>query len=406
MMGATAATATVDPLAHAFLPADPGCRGAVVDAAAGGCVPAGADVVVWRRTGASGPALRDAARRERDLRRLRARLPEPMRITAVHRLGAAGVRTGIRGRVRSILRGGLLVEIASPAAGPRVIDAVVAAAGVRLDDAAIHAGAGGTLVVPVRAGGERAILRVGRAGAPGDPAALAAALEPLAALAGPDLPVPRVRRRGVLGDTSWTLEDALPGRRPVRLTRALLRDAAAACARLPAGPGPPRAVIDDVRSAAALLPAAAAPLEAMADRLAPRLAGLPSIMRHGDLWSGNLLVARGALAGIVDWDAAHPAGVPGADLVQLIGTDWRRRARRPLGAAVLDPSWRRRARGPDAVGYWMTLGLRPTDDLLDLAGASWWAAEIHHTLRRFPRRASDAGWVAANVDSVLTALRA
>jgi hypothetical protein len=305
-----------------------------------------------------------------------------------------------------MLRGGLLVEIASPAAGPRVIDAVVAAAGVRLDGAAIHAGAGGTLVVPVRAGGERAILRVGRAGAPGDPATLAAALEPLAALAGPLLPVPRVRRRGVLGGTSWTLEDALPGRRPVRLTRALLRDAAAACARLPAGPGPPRAVLDDLRSAAALLPAAASPLEAMADRLAPRLAGLPSIMRHGDLWSGNLLVARGALAGIVDWDAAHPAGVPGADLVQLIGTDWRRRARRPLGAAVLEPSWRRRARGPDAAGYWTTLGLRPTDDLLDLAAAAWWASEIHHTLQRFPHRSADAGWVAANVDRVVGALRA
>jgi hypothetical protein len=389
-------------LAGAFLPADPERRGVVLDAGAD-AVPADADVVVWARPGGgSGSALGHAARREIDLRRLRSGLPAPLRVTAVHRLAAQGLRTGVRGRARTALRGGVLVEIGGPAAGPRVLDAIAADAGVRLDGP-LHAGAGGTLVVAVRLpSGARAILRVGRAGGAGDPAPAAEKLEAVPA----QLPVARPLRRGTLAGASWTLEPALPGRRPGRVSSSLLRQAAAACARLPAGAGPPRAPVDDLRGAAALLSAHADALETMARRLGPRLAGLPAIMRHGDLWTGNLLVDRGALAGIVDWDAAHRAGVPGADLVQLVGTDWRRRHRRPLGQAVLDASWRHSVRGPVTAGYWTAVRVRPTDEVLELAVAGWWASEIHHTLLRFPQRAADSGWVGANVAAVLHGLRA
>jgi hypothetical protein len=387
-------------LAPPLLPADPARRGVVVDA--GAVVPDDADVVVWGRLGAgSGSALGHAARREAELRRLRAGVPAPLRVTAVHRLGASGTRTGVRGRARSALRGGVLVEMAGPGAGPRVLDTIAAITGAT-PDGAMHAGAGGTLIVPVRLeDGGRAILRLGRAGTPGDPAPAAETVARLAVAAGPRLPVAPPLLRGTLAGTSWTLERALPGRRPARLTGALLRQAAAACALLPAGPGPPRSVLDDLRGAAALLPAHAAALTALADALAEALAPLPAVPRHGDLWTGNLLVARGTLTGIVDWDAAHPAGVPGADLVQLVGSDWRRRRRRPLGGAVLERSWLRRVGDRDAAAYWAAVGLRPTDDLLDVAVAAWWASEVHHTVLRFPRRASDAAWLAANVGAVL-----
>jgi hypothetical protein len=81
--------------------------------------------------------------------------------------------------------------------------------------------------------------------------------------------------------------------------------------------------------------------------------------------------------------------VPGADLVQLVGTEWRRRHRQPLGAAVLTRSW-----ATDHV---------PADaEALDLTVVAWWASEVHHTLRRFPQRARDTGWLAANVAAVLS----
>jgi aminoglycoside phosphotransferase (APT) family kinase protein len=153
-----------------------------------------------------------------------------------------------------------------------------------------------------------------------------------------------------------------------------------------------------------LLPTRAGALRALAERVAPALAALPAVQRHGDLWTGNLLVHRGRLAGIVDWDAAHPAGVPGADLVQLHGAEARRRARLPLGAAVLERTWRSPAFASATTGYWRAVGLAPDPATLDLAGVAWWATEVRHTLVRLPHRAADAAWIAANVDAVLAGL--
>jgi hypothetical protein len=389
-------------LAHAFLPAEAGRRGVVVEGGADALaeLPADADVVVWGRpAGAAGPALRQAAARELGLRRLRAALPPRLRVTAVHRLPARAISGGARGRARAALRAGVLVEIASDDAGPRVLDAVARAAGVtRLGS--VRAGTGGTLLVRARlSGGTPGVLRVARAGGPGDPAAAAATLERLAVAAVPAIPEPL--GRGVVAGASWAAERALPGRRPPRATAALVAEVASVCAALPAAAGPPAAPVDDLLAAAALLPARAVALRALAGDLRPRLAALPGVQRHGDLWTGNLLVDRGRLAGIVDWDAAHPAGVPGADLVQLHGADVRRRARRPLGAAVVARTWRSREFAAATAGYWRALGLAPDAATLDLAGIAWWATEVHHTLARLPHRAADAAWIAANVDAVL-----
>jgi aminoglycoside phosphotransferase (APT) family kinase protein len=200
---------------------------------------------------------------------------------------------------------------------------------------------------------------------------------------------------------SWTTEQALPGRRPERAGAALIAEVAEVCARLPMCDGPPTAPVDDLRGAAARLPDRSDPLRALAERLEPALAALPAVQRHGDLWTGNLLVHRGRLGGIVDWDAAHPAGVPGADLVQLHGADARRRAHRPLGAAVLERTWRSPVFASATSGYWRAVGLAPDPATLDLAGIAWWATEVHHTLVRLPQRAADAAWIAANVDAVL-----
>ena len=171
------------------------------------------------------------------------------------------------------------------------------------------------------------------------------------------------------------------------MTWDLVREIALACARLPRCAAPPTAPVDDVLGAAARLPRLAEDLDRLAGVLRPRVAGIRAIQRHGDLWTGNVVVDGGRLRGIVDWDAAHAHGVPGADLVQLVGTDMRRRARRSLGREVLQRPWRSAAFAGATAGYWRALGTAPEAALLDIAGVAWWAAEIHHTLLRFPQRA-------------------
>ena len=380
----------------------------MVDAAAErrfavGTLPTDVALVWGRLPNGSQHPLRQAVEREIDLRALRAALPQRLHVTAVHRLPAPGARAGLHGWARGILRAGLVVEVTPPDAGPRILDAVAQVAGAERLERPLHAGAGGTLLVRARmASGARGLLRVTRAGTSGDPAALADALGRLAT-AGVPL-APRPLGRGVVAGASWMAEKLLPGHRPGRVTPDLVHQAALACSRLPISHAVPTAPVDDLLGAAAVLPRYAADLRRLADRLRSRLDGIPAVQRHGDLWTGNLLVDRGRLTGIVDWDAAHSCGVPGADLVQLVATDLRRRRRLPLGRAVLEFPWRASSFTATTAAYWWALDIAPRTALLDVAGIAWWASEIHHTLVRFPQRRTDERWVAENVAAVLEGL--
>ncbi len=53
--------------------------------------------------------------------------------------------------------------------------------------------------------------------------------------------------------------------------------------------------------------------------LAGRLAGhrTPASVVHGDFWPGNLLVDRGRVLGVIDWEAARPSGSPAGDLARF-----------------------------------------------------------------------------------------
>ena len=63
------------------------------------------------------------------------------------------------------------------------------------------------------------------------------------------------------------------------------------------------------------------------------------MLRHGDLGRQLLVGVEDGLSGLVDWDAAHPAAVPGADLLQLVATEFRR-GEHALGPAFLSRPWR------------------------------------------------------------------
>jgi hypothetical protein len=210
--------------------------------------------------------------------------------------------------------------------------------------------------------------------------------------------------RGTVAGASWVAEVALPGHQPARVTPAIARQVAEACARFPRAEGPPTALAEDLHGAAERLPSHAGALGRLGADMEPVVSRLPGVLRHGDLWSGNLLVDRGRLAGMIDWDALHPAGVPGADVVQLLATDARRRARQHLGEGFLARPWRAEGFRRLMAGYWPAVAVTPADDALDVAALAWWATEVHHTLVRLPHRATDEHWIATNVDAVLSGL--
>jgi len=395
-----------------LLPADPDRHGAVLEADEGWhfdrhAVPVGVDRVVWGRTALPGrtpraQALRSAAAREVAIRRLRRHPPSPLRVVAVHRLPPPALHVGASYALRAAVLGGALVEFATTPRCPTVLDAVASAAGAAAGVEGFRPGSGGVGLARVTLGdGSRALIRAAPAGGPGDPVHAADALSVLASAGVPK--VPRLLGHGTAAGASWAAESALDGARPRAVSAALFAEVAALVSRWPGVQGPPAALDDDLGAIAAALPDRSDLLAAARARLDRPIASLPAVLRHGDLWAGNLLVRRGALAGVVDWDAWHPSAVPGADLVQLHGTEFRIRMHSSLGQAWLARPWRSGFAEATA-GYWRSLGVEPTVAVLDAAAAAWWAAEAAGTLRRLPHRSRDPDWITTNIDLVLRAM--
>lgn len=352
--------------------------------------------VVWGRSASpSGSRIGAAARlslaREAALSAARR---DGARVHRIHPQTLGGGRR--RNALRAALLGGAIVEFPGRKPASRVLDAAATAAGVRgIEAEAFHLSSSGTVLARVGVRGEAAILRVGVAGAPGDPSRGAAALAHLAAQT---LPAPRLLATGEAAGASWTLETLLPGARPEAVSAELARDVAAVCHALPDGSGPPGSPRRDLEALAAALPDRADALRALAHDLRPDLRALPSVMRHGDLWAGNLLADEGRLSGVVDWDAWDPGAVPGADLLHLHATGRRIDERCELGEI-----WERRPWRDD--GYRSLLAGAAPSVPEHVVSIAWWAAEINGTVSRHPARAVDDRWLAVNVDGVLRTLR-
>ncbi|MGZ8528022.1 MAG: hypothetical protein ACXWWR_04435, partial [Candidatus Limnocylindrales bacterium] len=181
----------LDRRAFPFMPADPDRHGTLVEAPADWdfALPTEAselDVIVWGRLPDASPSsargLRSAVARELALRRLAARPPGRFRVAGVHRLAPGGLGGGLRGRVRTALRAGALVELTTLPAGARVLDAALDTADARLTGAHLAFGSGGTLIARIARGPTEGLLRLAAIGAPGDPARTGETLELLARL--------------------------------------------------------------------------------------------------------------------------------------------------------------------------------------------------------------------------------
>lgn len=253
--------------------------------------------------------------------------------------------------------------------------------------------AGGGLAFGRRRGLD-VLLRVARAGDRADPRHAADAMS---ALAGVDL-VPDLHGLGVHADVSWTLESVLQGARPQRLQPQLVDAVARFCLALPHSDGSSMSFDDDLAAIGVVWPQSTSSLERWAARYRPPLAALPSVLRHGDLWAGNLLVDRGRLTGVVDWDHWHPRGVVGADLVHLLALD--RAVRTDASFGALYEGLQRE--GLEVLDRHLeSAGISPGVNTTEAVVAAWWAGAVAGTLTRLPHLADDLAWRAGAMDRVL-----
>ena len=106
---------------------------------------------------------------------------------------------------------------------------------------------------------------------------------------------------------------------------------------------------------------------------------------------------------MIDWDAWHSRGVPGA-----IPRALRERRTAPRASAarscLAGAPWRSPGFAAFSHDYGRDFGLDPRAEEWEIVGLAWWAAKVAGTLRRLPERAEDERWLADIVDPVLASL--
>ena len=213
--------------------------------------------------------------------------------------------------------------------------------------------------------------------------------------------VPATLARGREGVAQWSLERRLEGGpSPLEPSRALVEDEVAFLAALHGladggGPAQPSAAED----------AQALGLDATTAWADSVLDGLPRGWSHGDFFPGNLLVADGRLAGVVDWQSAAPGELPFLDLLQLVAHRWRWAHGASHAEAVLAGlvSWARRGGDAASAAYAEAIGVEASPELLEALVTAYWLRRAAFDARVYPSRVTPR-WRRRNVDPVLAAL--
>ncbi len=151
-----------------------------------------------------------------------------------------------------------------------------------------------------------------------------------------------------------------------------------------------------------------AAMESVASTLERRLAGVPRGLGHGDFWGQNLLVERGKLVTVLDWEWAARSALPVIDLFDMIALS-RRRVRdftpgERLTEVLLPLA---RAGGDDRVReYCRRLGVPADADTLEALAVAYWLNRVARQLAPlsvFPQR---EGWADRNLRGPIRALTA
>lgn len=143
--------------------------------------------------------------------------------------------------------------------------------------------------------------------------------------------------------------------------------------------------------------------------LARRLNGLPSVRCHGDLWTENVLVHRGRLEAVIDWEWSRPHALPLLDLLDLSAHSGPWTLTRPPGPRFIHHTWPLALRGGDKhlLAYCKALSVPTDHDTLEALAVAYW-------LDRVTRYYTDPDeeiyggrqWIAQNLEAPLETIAA
>ena len=217
--------------------------------------------------------------------------------------------------------------------------------------------------------------------------------------------VPATLARGREGLAWWSLERRLAGGpSPLEPSPALVEDEVAFLVALHGLSGDDEPVQPSAAEDAQTLRRAGR-LDAAAAWADGVLEGLPRGWSHGDFFPGNLLVADGRLAGVVDWQSAAPGELPFLDLLQLVAHRWRWAHDASHAEAVLAGlvPWARRGGDASAAAYAGAIGVEASPELLEALVVAYWLRRAAFDARVYPSRVTSR-WRRRNLDPVLAAL--
>lgn len=262
--------------------------------------------------------------------------------------------------------------------------------------------------------GDSGVLRIAVGPARGQLERQAAALEELKATRAPELDPACISwpiASGRSGLADWALEQRLAGARPEpALPARVLADSLDFLAALhSSGPRnhPDRTPIDDAELIAAFCDEdRGRAVSRVAERLAGEVGHLPRGFAHGDFFRGNLLVERGRLSGVVDWDAAGPGRLPLLDLLHLRHMGKHLPADRDWGLTVVKHllPWARAGGDELTRGFCRRLVVEPTPALLEALSVAYWLERLAYQISTYADRTERKVWLERNVDEVLQAV--
>ena len=243
--------------------------------------------------------------------------------------------------------------------------------------------------------GRPVLLRLGALGTPGDPTRHYQALERLSLHE-----IPEALATEVVEGVRWTLEGFVQGRSTNQISPAQANSLVAFLSSLPSG----GESVDVVDAAAGELSAFQVDTNALAKRIMEGLSGLPSVVAHGDFWSGNLLFEDGRLAAVIDWDSWHERGLPGIDLLHLRAEALRRQHGMSYGDLVRESFWHEASASQLVADHVERIGATFDEGFGDLLGAAWWMTAAAGAMRRTPSLSQNPVWMLRNVHGPIEVL--